>query len=608
MPGLSFILINHAQIHTTTINNLRNSLCLDSHENLVVVKDLPHAKVVYSHHRNYPIQIFKCKNYFIIIEGMIYSNKETIVLENLRKIAEAFFLEKLYYKSLISEFVYNADGDFIIAISDTHCDNIVFFNDYLGRMPLYWSESDRMTIISRDIKTILEHSEHIRLRKSSIVDFITFGYFLGSKTFFDGVSKLYPSKIIEVKKTNNYSIRLDNSNEFNFVLTESFNSKKQSIIKLKDVFLESTKCRVNHLKEARYNMICDLSGGYDSRTILGGLSKFTNEITYFNFKYIRDESPWAKAIFEKLESPGKFEKLSFDNPIDYFSLNRLVYKTDGLVNLYSTAICYSDIKYLFNKNPNITARFGGLAGEFIRHPLKSYYKSIYWGIENGLYSSIKPEFACKMVNLNYKDYKEETIEYLASYDEKSDSDKLKHFYFEYYQNMVGGGAEDRERLHFWSVHPLWSNNFMRTILNQIPLDWTGFHFYIDFMKQINMGLLEVPIYDSNINLRSCLSNKMFDINFRKESYKRKNYLIFREEMNTFYRLYINHLKSREEKKNYAIEPELEYLFRNNIKQTISFFDKTLLENSWYEFGGQYNQLLTFMIYYNELLSRYFSKF
>jgi hypothetical protein len=213
-----------------------------------------------------------------------------------------------------------------------------------------------------------------------------------------------------------------------------------------------------------------------------------------------------------------------------------------------------------------------------------------------------------MVNLNYRDYKEETIEYLASYKEKSDSDKLKHFYFEYYQNLVGGGAEDRERLHFWTVHPLWSKDFMRIVFNRIPLEWAGVFFYTEFMEQISKHLLDVPIYNSRINLKSYLSKRMFDISYRKKSGKREAFLILKEKVGVFYDIYINHLKIKKYETVYTIDPDLEHLYNKNIEPAYSFFDRTLLEKNWYQFGGQYNQILTFMIYYNELLSRYSKKF
>ena len=544
MPGFSFIINNKPQFTNLKIDSLKKNLCLEDHEKITVVKDLQHAKVLYTSHINYPIKIFEYSNFFFIIEGMIYNCKEEVLIDRLKKIADLFLSGNSGYKVLITEFVNYVDGDFLIAISDRNCENLIFFNDYLGRIPLYFSHDEETTIISRDIKTILEYSSSIILRKSSIVDFITLGYLLGNKSFFEGVYKLFPSQIIEVKKSNESSLRIFYSNECNFILADPFTSKNKSLVELKETFIESVKNRVTFLQERKVKMICDLSGGFDSRTILGGLSKFSNELTYYNFQYIRDESPWARAIFDKFEEPGKFDKLSFNNAIDYASLNNLIYKTDGLVNFYSTAICYSDLKYLFGINPEITARFGGLAGEFIRHPLKNYYKSIYWGIENGLYSSTKPEFGCKIINLSYQNYKEETISYLGSYKEKSVNDKLKHFYNEYYQNMVGGAAEDRERIHFWSMHPLWSKDFMRLINNRIPLNWTGFSFYTEFMRQINPVLLEVPIYDNQINLKSFKGKIIFDLLYKINSQKTKNYLIIKERLGSFYSFYAKHLKTK----------------------------------------------------------------
>ena len=51
---------------------------------------------------------------------------------------------------------------------------------------------------------------------------------------------------------------------------------------------------------------------------------------------------------------------------------------------------------------------------------------------------------------------------------------------------------------------------MKATVEQIPLDWTGFRFFTDFMKAVDPRLLQAPIYGNSVDLNSKWSVNLLD--------------------------------------------------------------------------------------------------
>src|SRR5690606_25758410 len=73
------------------------------------------------------------------------------------------------------------------------------FNDYLGRLPLYYSIESNRIIISREIKTHLEFNAKISLDYCGISEYLMLGYALGHKTIFYNIQRLNPGEILLIK-------------------------------------------------------------------------------------------------------------------------------------------------------------------------------------------------------------------------------------------------------------------------------------------------------------------------------------------------------------------------------------------------------------------------
>ncbi len=600
-------------LHTFISNNLSADITDDldflRHEEWFEIDTLYESnnlKIVFSHYDGYPYNFWENDNYCVLIEGMIYNYDENIIKEKIDEIANKIIMN-YDYNSLLREFIDLSDGDYIIQIFDKCNYKYIVFNDILGRLPLYYYHNDSLVIISREIKTILKFIPKIKFNKIGIVENLMFEYNLGNKTLFEKIFRLNPSEVIKVS--------INKISEIDFKTKNRFWNKEKSLENLTEIFLKSTENRVKKLQEKEYKIIADLSGGYDSRVVIGALSKFNKNVNYFTYEYIQDESKEAKKVFQCLGCPGIYTKLSFNNTFNFEELSPLIYKTDGLVNYFTTAICYNDILFLKKKIKDNIAHFGGFGGEFLRHPEKRWYRSLFIGIKNKLYSTVSINEIILLFN-NEKSDSEKILHEFQQYFQFSSGQKkdeiLKHFYYEYYRNLVGSSGEERQRIFHWSVMPLWNNEFVRTIFNKIPLRWTGYKYFIDFMKKIDPRLLKSPIYNSPINLKSTRSIKHFEKEY-KNSFKMIKYFNYLN--NTFPPLikFYRAIKKRIKKKyvnksenNSNAKEKFEYYY-NRLEKIKDLFIYQELMKYIEKTGEENNRLTTLFMYFYEIEKRFKEK-
>lgn len=513
MPGIHTI-IHDTKMHGAVIPpDLGHTLFSDNFR-VVPCIESPACFSAVSCYDGYPFFTFDCETTRVVVEGMVYNRTELKVKELLKAIAVRF-AEGEGFETLVKDFVATSDGDFLVQIWDESTQKFLLFNDIFGRLPVYYYAKNGKYIFSKDIMTILELIPAIVLDVKGMAEFLMLEYPLGEQTMFCDIRYLLPGSMAVVKTGRPRAFfEVMPTDRFCYDLRDPFLTSEDSIGYLNKSFLEATRDRVSALEAKGYRLIADLSGGYDTRTVLAGLSRFDKKVSYHTFEYIRDESAYAKKIFEAMDSPGSWRKLVIGSgTIPSDELSSLVFRTDGLVNHYTTDICWREMESLRQTRPGIVARISGLAGEFIRHPLKNRGKSLFEGFAAGYYSPVSLDDALAALKVSIPGrsrFRHELEQYFADYPEQTQDGKLKRFYYEYYNRYVSVAGEERERIHFWTVQPLWGLSFMKAVASRVPLAWPSFSYYIRFMESLDSRLSSVPIYGSWINLRSKLNIRAYD--------------------------------------------------------------------------------------------------
>lgn len=507
MPG------NHVFLTDQLLDNVDlklEDLRLDDSFSVNVVHHDNHSLVAASSYEGYPIQHWRNNNSaMILVEGMVYNYKHDQLKGTLNAIADQF-CNRGQYEDLIRSFVDEADGEFIVLVLSSD-NRLLVFNDYFGRLPYYYCTSNGWCVFSREVKFILNCIPEIKFNKIGLAEFLMSEHTLGDDTLFSGVHWMMPAQIMSVDSAP--AIHLEkkiSSIQFECTLRSEFKTKQESIRVLRDGFDQSFINRFNYLESEGYRIIADLSGGFDSRTVLAGLQKLSKNVTYYSINLStnypdQDETEWAERTFRSFDSPGKLVKLRNSYSLLPQETGSLVYKTDCMVNYESTYICYQDVNAMKLRESGRVVRMPGLGGsDFIRKSPQYFSRSIAHGIKVGLYSrsSLHPDRVCQLVGLPLDDYFDHVDEYQRSYREKTPGDQLKRFYFDYQFHFAQGAPEDRERHHFWTSPPMCGMPFMRAILSRFPNHWSSQSYYVDFMRAIDPRLLDTPLYGNQLDLKS----------------------------------------------------------------------------------------------------------
>jgi hypothetical protein len=469
----------------------------------------------------YPYSQWQGENEVILIEGMIYNQSQDQIEVKLKEISRCFS-EDGDYQALVRAFVESADGDFIAEIWDNQRNRLLLFNDYWGRLPLYHYCMNELCGISREIKNLLSFVPEIELNKTSLVEFLYFERPLGNKTLFENIYRLDPAcmMIVQVGHTGLAS-RILQIVDINFDLKAPLADRSKSIEYLKELFLQSVQWRVQTLRSGGFKIAADLSGGFDSRALLGGLEKYTHNGVYCVQKLnTNDQRKWGQALFESMDSPGKLYTAAPDHSYEINNLGSFVYQYDCMGN-YSVAFnSHQVVKTLKQLVPDKAARFMGFgASDFLRKPITSFRKSVIYGMTHGFYfySNISLSQVCRFVGVNFHEYHQVLQEYLNTYPEQTAQGQLRRLYFEYHNRYINA-AEDYCRKFFWTVCPFWGIEFVRAIVEHVPLAWAGFRYFTHFMKVIDPRLLQTPIFGKNVDLNSDWSITILEAKARLQTW------------------------------------------------------------------------------------------
>src|ERR1035438_5097487 len=114
------------------------------------------------------------------------SNSDTEVLVHLNEEHGVDFITKLR-------------GMFAIALYDKRKNKLVLARDRVGIKPLFYAISGRSIIFCSELKEVLKVlDKKPEINPQAVLDYFTYGYTLGEKTFFEGINKLLPARYLEL--------------------------------------------------------------------------------------------------------------------------------------------------------------------------------------------------------------------------------------------------------------------------------------------------------------------------------------------------------------------------------------------------------------------------
>ena len=236
------------------------------------------------------------------------------------------------YEEYGREFAGKINGSFLAAIWDKGKQELILANDRFGTRPLQYAVHEGRLLFGSEAKAILQDSSFRRtVNDEAVVDYFTFGYLLGNKTFFKGIELLPPGSLLSWKDG-----LLETTRYWDIRYAPEEHAEEYYIDNLSHLLLKA----VDRQLGGDGRILVPLSGGLDSRALvaavekLGKTGRITGTFTYG--KPNSDDVRFARMISKKASLKHHFHELKgMDLP--HYS-ERIVKISECMGNCWGTHI------------------------------------------------------------------------------------------------------------------------------------------------------------------------------------------------------------------------------------------------------------------------------
>jgi len=184
------------------------------------------------------------------------------------------------YEEKGEQFTHDLEGAFIVMIWNRSRQEVIIANDRFGLYPLFYAHHNSQLIFAPEMKGILcDPDFHKSLDMAAVAEYVRFQHLLGDKTFFEGLKLLPNASLLQYNiQTDRLTVQpyWDFSQIPELPATLTFEDAVEEASRL-------LKAAVNKLTKGHYRFGVYLSGGVDSRVILGLINRDVLPITTITY-------------------------------------------------------------------------------------------------------------------------------------------------------------------------------------------------------------------------------------------------------------------------------------------------------------------------------------
>jgi asparagine synthetase B (glutamine-hydrolysing) len=246
----------------------------------------------------------------VFLHGEIY-NDEMVDSDPLE------FIYRLYEKHRLS-FASFLNGSFIIIIVDEDEDIVLIANDRIASKPLFYFSDGQAVYFGPEMKSLLlTPSLERKLNLAAVADFLTNGYFTREHTLIENLETVDSATVLKVTKSG-----VARHKYWEYELAEEGTDRGWECYQQKLVELVRQAIRRCLRTNNTYGIL--LSGGYDSRAILGFYLEERNDRELHTISWGREENipdsdcAIAKRLAQKLGAHHEFYRLTAEEVVDNF--------------------------------------------------------------------------------------------------------------------------------------------------------------------------------------------------------------------------------------------------------------------------------------------------
>ena len=512
MPGLNFICGYKSLLHAREEayrRSIRKSIADSEYQTIERYKT--HFWALNSvQYDGYPSCVYDDNEYFIYLEGKIYNRRLSDLHEELKTLIKDIFSQDQQGTNQYRKWLLDTDGEFVIFGWDKQTEKICLCNDLLGRLPLYYYQTDQEVAISRNLRFLAELIPNRQYDMMSIAQILQLGYSLHQRTYIKGVFRLNPASllIIDPRQARCHTKTIQ---PFNFedkpYQDESLNNNALELARL---MRQGVK---NRARLSDKNLL-SLSGGLDSRTVGAALHgeniPFTCA-TFIDFEHARQSDlECAKELAQTLGWPQQIIPLSAPTGADFLKLLRIKHGRNYLgisfVLQYAEQLQQQyghDFTFFYGNGGDRVARDIRPEGAMeTLDQLVAYIMSRQQFFPLDVLSSL--------VQIPAGDIVDELHHTLRAYPENNIMEKFVHF--EIYGDALTRHIEgdDRFRHYFWTGTPFYSVPFFKYIMGIPNEQKKDFRLYKIFLDTLCPEIAFVPYANITTSVGS-LQHKLFAI-------------------------------------------------------------------------------------------------
>jgi len=425
---------------------------------------------------HYPVQMIDHPAYICVIEGRIYGIDADTDDAFKSRLLDLFDTHK---KDESLKYIRNLDGEFLICLFHKTTRKVLVVNDFLGRLPAYYMQSDQF-ILSRDIYLLQTLTEKLSFDEQGVYEFVRMGYPLGDKSLFENLKRLLPSSFITLDEEVIIKCQSFSLQEWQ----EWGRTVKNPAEQLYEIFKEALR---NRLKGYQKPML-SLSGGLDSRIIMGEIEKEKQHVAYESFLY---EHPIIQSDIKVVEELSDFYKKQVGiSTLEEWSpqyFDELISSKYGMNYLGMAFI----LPFLKSMSSNYDLMLTGDGGD---KTLAYLFPDVQLFGSNTAKQILRTnELTTAKTSAQLWDFdtrrNEEALQsHLNGFGYKYPQHNYKHFLlFERTKNWLFEG-EDRNRQYIWSTTPFYNPEFFKLVHSINENKKKNFQLYKAFIHLIHPEL------------------------------------------------------------------------------------------------------------------------
>lgn len=363
-------------------------------------------------------------------------------------------------------------------------ESVLFFNDQLGRLPVYACRQNGRLLMGRNLP---EFRKQVPLTPNPVGIAQTFwaGYALGSTSMYKELEVVPPGSIWLIEKESGKHTILNQT-------VAGYSPRNTAPMQVQAKALAEQFLSVCQQMAAIHpHWHLSLSGGQDARAVLSGFAKATPHLSASSFTMGKGfaDAIIAEQLAAQYHLPWQAFTVAPTTDDDWLIQAKAGFNYAGMAFIKPYL---EQVAAAYRQHIMLTGDGGDKMLPYLGEPTAP--TSLDDLVEKLLvrHAIVPAALAAKAAGLHRDELAQSVYECVAAYPEHSLNDRSIHFVLSERARRAYFEGEDRNRLFMWSTTPFYHPDFVQMAM-QVPDEYKKrYRFYHAFMQELDASLQTIP--------------------------------------------------------------------------------------------------------------------